>query len=85
MGVSGQLHATATLPPRKSLRYPLNSELSRAVWTTLRSKNSCPHLDSNSEPLVVQPVASRYTDCVILALVKPVPQMNYDLLGYDTV
>jgi hypothetical protein len=28
------------------------------VWTT-RNKKFCPHRDSNSNPLVVQPVASR--------------------------
>jgi hypothetical protein len=33
-----------------------------SVWTTWRSENSCPHRNSNSETLVVQPVASRYTD-----------------------
>jgi hypothetical protein len=27
-----------------------------------------PHRDSNSDPLVVQPVAGRYTDWAILAL-----------------
>jgi hypothetical protein len=32
---------------------------------TWRSENSCPHRDSSSDPLIVQPVDSRYTDCAI--------------------
>jgi hypothetical protein len=27
-----------------------------------------PHLDSNSDPLVVQPIASRYTECAVPAI-----------------
>jgi hypothetical protein len=38
------------------------------VWTTWRSENSCRYRDSNSELLVDQPVARRYTDCAIPAL-----------------
>jgi hypothetical protein len=34
---------------------------------TWRIENSCPHRDSNSDPLVVHHVASRYTDCAIPA------------------
>jgi hypothetical protein len=41
-------------------------------WVDLRaylddSENCLPHWDSNSELLVVQPVARRYTDCAIPA------------------
>jgi hypothetical protein len=32
------------------------------IWTT------CPHRDWNSDPSIVQPVASRYTDCAITAV-----------------
>jgi hypothetical protein len=32
------------------------------VWTTWRRENYWPYKDSNSDPSVVQPVASRYTD-----------------------
>jgi hypothetical protein len=35
------------------------------VWTTWRRENSYTHWDSNSDPSVVQPVASRYTDYAI--------------------
>jgi hypothetical protein len=41
------------------------------VWTTWRRENSCPHRDSNSDPSIVQSVASRYTDCAI-----PAPKEN---------
>jgi hypothetical protein len=42
------------------------------VWTTWRNENCCPHRDSNSDPLVVQLVASRYTDYAIPALKEEV-------------
>jgi hypothetical protein len=35
---------------------------------TWRRENSCPYWDLNSNLSVVQPVASHYTDCTILAL-----------------
>jgi hypothetical protein len=34
-----------------------------------KRETSCPYLDSNSDPLVVQPVMCRYIDCAI-----PAPQ-----------
>jgi hypothetical protein len=37
------------------------------VWAIWRSENFLPYRDSNSPPLVVQPVASRYTDWAIPA------------------
>jgi hypothetical protein len=55
----------------KSSRYALDRRLGgpqEPVWTTWRSENSYTHRDSNLDLLVVQPVASRYTDCVIPAL-----------------
>jgi hypothetical protein len=36
------------------------------VWTKWRRENSFPHRYSNSDPSVVQPVASRHTDYAIL-------------------
>jgi hypothetical protein len=51
-------------PRGKSLQYPLDRKLSgpQSPW---RSENSWPHRDPNSDLSVVQPVASRYTDCAI--------------------
>jgi hypothetical protein len=39
----------------------------RAVLDNVEKRNSWPHRDTNSDPSVVQPVASRYTDYAILA------------------
>jgi hypothetical protein len=36
-------------------------------WTMWRSENSFPQWNTNSDPLVVQPAASRYTNCAISA------------------
>jgi hypothetical protein len=55
-------------PRGKSPRYPLNTRLSGPVWTTWRSENSWPYRDSNSDPSVGQPEASRYTDWAIAVL-----------------
>jgi hypothetical protein len=64
----GQLHAPAALPPGKEPPVPIEYEIGwtrEPVWTTWRIENSWPYRDSNSEPSVVQPVASRYTDYAI--------------------
>ena len=64
MGVGGQRHAPAALPPGKT-RYPLYRRLDGAqgrsgqVWII----SSPPGFD----PRTVQPVASRYTDWAIPA------------------
>jgi hypothetical protein len=39
----------------------------RADLKEWRTKNSRPYRDSNSDPSVVQPVGSRYTNCAIAA------------------
>jgi hypothetical protein len=39
----------------------------KPVWTTWREEKSSPYRYSNSDPLVVQPIASRYIDCAIPA------------------
>jgi hypothetical protein len=44
------------------------------IW---RRENSWPYRDWNSDPSVVQPVASRYTDCAI-----PAPLNDYDTQDY---
>jgi len=53
MGVAGQRHAPAALPPGKT-RYPLCRRLGGQV----RKISTPPGFD----PRIVQPVASRYTD-----------------------
>jgi hypothetical protein len=67
--VSGQLHALATLPPGKEPPVLLGQEAGwtlKPVWTC-RRENSWPYRDSNSNPSVIQPVASCYTNYAILA------------------
>jgi hypothetical protein len=57
--------------PRETSPVPIRYEALLAaepIWTRWRSVNSWPYWDSNYNPSVVQPVASRYTDCTISAL-----------------
>jgi hypothetical protein len=64
MGMSGERHATAALPPGVT-RYPLYKRLggpqgqSGRVW-----KIAAP---PGFDPWIIQPVASRYTDWAITA------------------
>jgi hypothetical protein len=64
--MNGQLHAPAALPPGKKHPDPyarwLGGPQSRAGP---REENSWPYRDSNSDPSVVQPTASHYTDYAI--------------------
>ena len=60
MGVGGQRHASAALPPRKK---PGNHCTGGWVWTD--AKNLSPHRNSIPGPFI--PVTSRYTDCAIPA------------------
>jgi hypothetical protein len=39
------------------------------IWKTCKNENSCPHQDSNSNPLVIQPIGSCCTDCAILVMI----------------
>jgi hypothetical protein len=66
--VSGQLHVPAALLSGKHPPVPVGYEVGctpELAWTTWRRENSCPYRDSNSDPSVVQPVASRYTEYAI--------------------
>jgi hypothetical protein len=61
--VSVQLHAPAALLPGKEPAVPIGQEAGytpEPVWMTWRSGNSCLHRDSNFDPLIIQPLASRY-------------------------
>jgi hypothetical protein len=62
MEVSGQLHASATLLPGRKLWYPLDRRLGVTQSRYGRGgeeKNS--QLLPGLEPLIIQPVAQRYT------------------------
>jgi hypothetical protein len=67
MEVSRQLHAPAALPQGKNPSYPLDRRLGRPQnWSGRGSekKNSQPL--PGIEPLIIQPVAQRYTTEVSL-------------------
>ena len=66
MGVGGQYHAPAALPPGKT-RYPSHRRLGGPqgpVWTGAENLATPP---PGFDPRTVQPVASRYTDWAIPA------------------
>ena len=61
MGVGGQRHAPAALPPR----YPLYRRLGRPQGRSGRVRKISP--PQGFDPRTVQIVASRYADCAIAA------------------
>jgi hypothetical protein len=65
MGVGGQRHAPAALPPGE-IRYPLYRRLGGPQGRSGRVRKIPP--PPEFDPRAVQPVASRYTDCAIPAL-----------------
>jgi hypothetical protein len=69
LGTSGQLHAPAALSPGKEPPYPLDRRLSgpQSRSGRLGEEKILHYRDSNSDPSVVQSVASRYTDYAIPA------------------
>jgi hypothetical protein len=71
MEVSGELHTPEALPPRRKIPLcPLNRRLVRPQSQSGRYgevKNSWPYRVTNSDPSVLQPVASGYTECTTLA------------------
>ena len=69
MGVGGQHHAPAALPPGKT-RCPLYRRLGRPQGRSGRVLKISP--PPGFDPRTVQPVASRYTDCGI-PLNRPEP------------
>ena len=66
MGVSGQRHASAALPPRKT-RYPLYRSLGGPECRSGQVRKISP--PPGFDPRTVQPVASRYTAYAIPTLV----------------
>jgi hypothetical protein len=67
MGVGGQRHALAALPPVKT-RYPLYRRLGGPKGLSGRVRKISP--PPGFDPQTVQPVASRYTDWAIPAHMK---------------
>ena len=59
MGVGGQRHAPAALPPEKT-RYPLYRRLGGPQGQSGRVKKNSP--PPGFDPQTAQPVSSRYTD-----------------------
>ena len=74
MGVGGQHHAPAALPPGKN-RYPLYRRLGRSQSGRVRNTSPPPGFD----PRTVQPVASRYTDRA-----TPDHNLYYTIIHYGT-
>ena len=64
MGVGGQHHAPAALPPRKT-RYPLYRRLGGPQGRSGRGRKISP--PPGFDPRIVQPIASRYTNYAIPA------------------
>jgi hypothetical protein len=62
---SGQLRASAALPPGEEVLVPITNKAWWApepILTTWKSEYFRPYQDSNSDPSVVQPVTNRYAD-----------------------
>jgi hypothetical protein len=71
MEVNGQLHAPAALPPGKDPWYPLDRRLGdpRAVLdAVVKRKIPSSRPESNPRTPIVQPVAQRYTNWAIPAI-----------------
>ena len=64
MGLGGQRHAPAALPPGKT-RYPLYRRLGGPQGRSGRVRKISP--PPGFDPRTVQPVASRCTDCAVPA------------------
>ena len=64
MGVGGQRHAPAALPPRKT-QYPLYRRLGGPQGRSGRVRKILP--PPEFDPRTAQPIASRYTDWAIPA------------------
>jgi hypothetical protein len=68
--VSFHLQAAAALLPAEVPSVTIGYEVgcaSQPDWTIWRTEDRVPYWVSNSDPYVTQPVASRCTDCAIMA------------------
>jgi len=74
MGVGGQCHVLATLPPGKTL-YPLYRRLGGTHGRSGQVQKILP--PPGFDPRTVQPVASRYTNCATLAFTTFLGAINY--------
>jgi hypothetical protein len=73
MGVGGQRHSPAALPPGKT-QYPLSRKLDGPKGRSGRVRKILP--TSSFDPRTLQPVASRYTDCDIPGHISPITNIN---------
>jgi len=74
MGVGGQRHAPATLPPEKT-RYPLYRRLGGPKGRSGRVRKISP--PTGFDPRTIQSVASRYTDYTVPTHAFGVPGSNF--------
>jgi hypothetical protein len=81
MGVGGQRHATAALPPGKT-RYPLYMRLSGPHGRSGRMRKFWP--SQGFDPRTVQPVEIRYTDRAIPAHSNVSPNVS-QMLAVQTL
>ena len=77
MGMGGQRHAPAALPPVKT-RYPLYRRLDGPQGQSGLVRKILP--PPGFDPRAVQPVASRYADWAIATPVIPVVKKQHDVI-----
>jgi hypothetical protein len=86
MEVSGQLYAPSALPPGKEPSVPIGYEDGagpRAVLdTVVKIKIPSPHRESNPRTPIVQPIAQRYTDRAITALLMMMITMKIVMMVF---
>jgi hypothetical protein len=66
MEVSGQVHATAALPPGKDPHWIGGWVGPRAVLDVVKRKIPSPHQELNLRTPIIQPIAQHYTDSAIM-------------------
>jgi hypothetical protein len=68
-------------PRGKSSQYPLDRRLSGPQSQTWRWENSWPYRHSDSNPSVIQPLASHYTNCANLASINNTVTANFTVIS----